>query len=119
MLGFTNRWATNEWEVDSTNNKVGVIGQLITDEMKKFIATEVISPAKILSPKEIGVMVSAAKKKFKESYDYSIREHVRREMDTQMKAMISKMVAEFLSHQEIEIKKTVALLVSKPKLKSH
>ncbi len=118
MLGFTNRWSSTGWEVDSTNNKVGVIGQLITDEMKKFIAAEVVNPAKIFSPKEIDVVISAAKKKFKEAYTYSISQHVRHEMEVQIKDMISKMVAELLAHQEIEIKKTVASLVSKPKLKS-
>jgi hypothetical protein len=106
MLGFQGRF-NDQWEVDSNSKFHGVIGSMISDDMKSFIAKEVVAPEKIFTQHTIDKMRSATKKEFMKSYEYKVRDYVRHEMDSQLKKLVSQEVTKIISTQEFEIPKTV------------
>lgn len=105
MLGFSNTW-NRGWEVDHCNGRVSDITHLVTAEVKYFIAEEMKNYKPYLNDKDIKEMVAAIKRDFKEKISYNLRQMVHEELTKQLRDLVGKTVAELLSGQEFEVKKT-------------
>lgn len=110
ILGFNNRYGS-EWEVDHCNNRMSFVGDLVAGEVKKFVAENAVSPAMNITEKEKEKLIKAIKVNYLKRCEYEIQNMVRTQVATQLNNLVGKVVAEMISGQELEIKKTVADLI--------